>query len=91
VHGRADLLGQEASGLLPEPGVLHPSAEANVKVVVAGGGHSGVTHHGIDDGPGDRLALALLEGRFREGDTVAVDAVDGEIVLGAASRAAAAV
>jgi ATP-dependent Clp protease ATP-binding subunit ClpB len=29
----------------------------------------------------DRLALALLEGTFREGDTVTVDAVEGELVL----------
>jgi ATP-dependent Clp protease ATP-binding subunit ClpB len=29
----------------------------------------------------DRLALALLEGRLREGDSVRVDAVDGELVL----------
>jgi ATP-dependent Clp protease ATP-binding subunit ClpB len=37
----------------------------------------------------DRLALALLEGSFREGDTVAVDAVDGELVLTAKDRVAA--
>jgi ATP-dependent Clp protease ATP-binding subunit ClpB len=29
----------------------------------------------------DRLALALLEGEFHEGDTVLVDAADGELVL----------
>jgi len=29
----------------------------------------------------DRLALALLEGKLREGDSVRVDAVDGEVVL----------
>jgi ATP-dependent Clp protease ATP-binding subunit ClpB len=29
----------------------------------------------------DRLALALLEGKLREGDAVRVDAVDGELVL----------
>ena len=29
----------------------------------------------------DRLALALLEGKLREGDSVRVDAVDGELVL----------
>jgi len=29
----------------------------------------------------DRLALALLEGQLREGDTARVDAVDGELVL----------
>jgi ATP-dependent Clp protease ATP-binding subunit ClpB len=29
----------------------------------------------------DRLALSLLEGEFREGDTVAVSAADGELVL----------
>jgi ATP-dependent Clp protease ATP-binding subunit ClpB len=29
----------------------------------------------------DKLAVALLEGRFSEGDTVTVDAVDGEITL----------
>ncbi|MGE0795708.1 MAG: molecular chaperone, partial [Acidimicrobiia bacterium] len=31
---------------------------------------------------GDRLALALLEGRNAEGERVVVDAKDGEIVLG---------
>ncbi|MGD9796553.1 MAG: AAA family ATPase, partial [Acidimicrobiia bacterium] len=31
---------------------------------------------------GDRLALALLEGRYAEGERVVVDAKDGEIVLG---------
>jgi ATP-dependent Clp protease ATP-binding subunit ClpB len=30
---------------------------------------------------GDKLAVALLEGRYGEGDTVTVDAADGEIVL----------
>jgi ATP-dependent Clp protease ATP-binding subunit ClpB len=36
----------------------------------------------------DRLALALLEGRFREGDAVVADAVDGQMSLeqGPASR-----
>jgi hypothetical protein len=29
----------------------------------------------------DKLALALLEGRVREGDTVTADARDGELVL----------
>jgi ATP-dependent Clp protease ATP-binding subunit ClpB len=29
----------------------------------------------------DPLALALLEGEFRSGDAVRVDAVDGELVL----------
>ena len=29
----------------------------------------------------DRLALAILEGRFAAGDTVAVDAADGDLVL----------
>jgi ATP-dependent Clp protease ATP-binding subunit ClpB len=29
----------------------------------------------------DPLALAILEGRFREGDTVAVEAVDGDLTL----------
>jgi len=29
----------------------------------------------------DRLALALLEGEFSEGDTVRVDAADGELVF----------
>jgi ATP-dependent Clp protease ATP-binding subunit ClpB len=33
----------------------------------------------------DRLALALLEGRFREGDTVVADAVDGSVALEPAS------
>jgi ATP-dependent Clp protease ATP-binding subunit ClpB len=37
----------------------------------------------------DRLALALLEGKLREGDSVRVDVVDGELAL-EASRAAAA-
>jgi ATP-dependent Clp protease ATP-binding subunit ClpB len=30
----------------------------------------------------DRLALALLQGELREGDSVTVDAVDGELMLG---------
>jgi ATP-dependent Clp protease ATP-binding subunit ClpB len=30
---------------------------------------------------GDTLAMAILEGRFGEGDTVTVDVVDGEIVI----------
>jgi ATP-dependent Clp protease ATP-binding subunit ClpB len=34
----------------------------------------------------DRLALALLEGTLREGDSVRVDAVDGELVLDTAPR-----
>ena len=29
----------------------------------------------------DPLALAILEGRFVDGDTVTVDAVDGEVVF----------
>jgi ATP-dependent Clp protease ATP-binding subunit ClpB len=29
----------------------------------------------------DRLALALLQGEVREGDSVRVDAVEGELVL----------
>jgi ATP-dependent Clp protease ATP-binding subunit ClpB len=36
----------------------------------------------------DRLALALLQGEIREGDTVAVDAVDGGLVLAAVGAAA---
>jgi ATP-dependent Clp protease ATP-binding subunit ClpB len=38
----------------------------------------------------DRLALALLEGEFREGDTVVVDAADGELVISKAPALAAA-
>jgi ATP-dependent Clp protease ATP-binding subunit ClpB len=38
----------------------------------------------------DRLALALLRGELREGDSVAVDARDGELVLKAAAAATAA-
>jgi ATP-dependent Clp protease ATP-binding subunit ClpB len=38
----------------------------------------------------DQLALAMLEGRFVPGDTVKVDAADGEIVLQRAEVAAAA-
>ncbi len=38
----------------------------------------------------DRLAIAILEGRFVPGDTVKVDAVDGELVLERAEVAAAA-
>ncbi len=34
----------------------------------------------------DRLALALLEGRLREGDSAQVDAVDGELVLETSPR-----
>jgi ATP-dependent Clp protease ATP-binding subunit ClpB len=36
----------------------------------------------------DRLALALLQGEFREGDTVDVDAVDGELVFEKAQASA---
>jgi ATP-dependent Clp protease ATP-binding subunit ClpB len=39
----------------------------------------------------DRLALALLQGEIREGDSVNADAVDGELVLETADREAAAV
>jgi len=40
----------------------------------------------------DKLALALLEGEFAEGDTVRVDAADGELVFtkAAANTSAAA-
>jgi ATP-dependent Clp protease ATP-binding subunit ClpB len=38
----------------------------------------------------DPLALAILEGDFREGDTVRVDAGDGELVLSVAEKAGAA-
>jgi ATP-dependent Clp protease ATP-binding subunit ClpB len=38
----------------------------------------------------DKLALSILEGTFREGDHVRVDAVDGELVLEKAQAAAAA-
>jgi ATP-dependent Clp protease ATP-binding subunit ClpB len=38
----------------------------------------------------DRLALALLEGEFRDGDHVLVDAVDGELVLARTEAPAAA-
>jgi ATP-dependent Clp protease ATP-binding subunit ClpB len=38
----------------------------------------------------DKLALAILEGRFVPGDTVKVDAADGEIVLESVAPAAAA-
>jgi ATP-dependent Clp protease ATP-binding subunit ClpB len=38
----------------------------------------------------DRLALAMLEGDFREGDTVRVDAGDGDVVLAKAQSPAAA-
>jgi ATP-dependent Clp protease ATP-binding subunit ClpB len=36
----------------------------------------------------DPLALAILEGDFREGDTVRVDAGDGQLVLSVAEKAA---
>ncbi len=39
----------------------------------------------------DRLALALLEGKLREGDSVRVDAVDGELALETAGASAPAV
>ena len=41
----------------------------------------------------DRLALSILQGEFGEGDTIRVDAADGELVLvrAAAERGAAAV
>jgi ATP-dependent Clp protease ATP-binding subunit ClpB len=38
----------------------------------------------------DRLALAILEGAFREGDTVMVDAADGELTFAKAQAPAAA-
>jgi len=38
----------------------------------------------------DRLALALLKGELREGDSVTVDARDGELVLGGAPAVTAA-
>ncbi len=38
----------------------------------------------------DRLAMAILEGRFAPGDTVVVDSADGELVLERAEVAAAA-
>jgi ATP-dependent Clp protease ATP-binding subunit ClpB len=38
----------------------------------------------------DRLALAILQGEFREGDTVRADARDGELVLEKATVTAAA-
>jgi ATP-dependent Clp protease ATP-binding subunit ClpB len=38
----------------------------------------------------DQLALAILEGRFREGDTVRVDAADGELTFAKAETTAAA-
>ena len=38
----------------------------------------------------DRLALALLKGELREGDSVRVDAVGGELVLETAETATAA-
>jgi ATP-dependent Clp protease ATP-binding subunit ClpB len=38
----------------------------------------------------DQLALAILEGRFVEGDTVKVDAAEGELVLEKAQAVAAA-
>jgi ATP-dependent Clp protease ATP-binding subunit ClpB len=38
----------------------------------------------------DPLALAILEGRFVSGDTVRVDAVEGELILSKAAAAAAA-
>jgi ATP-dependent Clp protease ATP-binding subunit ClpB len=39
----------------------------------------------------DRLALALLEGKLRDGDSVRLDAVDGELVLETAGAGTAAV
>jgi ATP-dependent Clp protease ATP-binding subunit ClpB len=38
----------------------------------------------------DRLALALLEGKLREGDSVRVDSIDGELVLETARAGTAA-
>jgi ATP-dependent Clp protease ATP-binding subunit ClpB len=38
----------------------------------------------------DKLALAILEGEFTEGDVIEVDAVEGELVFTRAARAAAA-
>jgi ATP-dependent Clp protease ATP-binding subunit ClpB len=39
----------------------------------------------------DRLALAILEGEFQPGDTVLVDAADGELVFSRADERVAAV
>jgi ATP-dependent Clp protease ATP-binding subunit ClpB len=38
----------------------------------------------------DKLALAILDGEFREGDTVRVDAVDGDLVFTKVAAAAVA-
>jgi ATP-dependent Clp protease ATP-binding subunit ClpB len=38
----------------------------------------------------DQLALAILEGRFATGDTIRVDAAEGELVLERASQVVAA-
>jgi ATP-dependent Clp protease ATP-binding subunit ClpB len=38
----------------------------------------------------DQLALAILEGRFSTGDTIRVDAADGELVLERAESVAVA-
>ncbi|HWC87224.1 MAG TPA: hypothetical protein VG388_11845, partial [Solirubrobacteraceae bacterium] len=35
----------------------------------------------------DRLAIAILEGTFQAGDTVKVDAADGDLVLSRATTA----
>ena len=69
-------------------------AERGVQVTLTDGARTLIGNMGYDPTYGarplrrviqkqltDRLALALLEGRLREGDAVRVEAVDGELVL----------
>jgi ATP-dependent Clp protease ATP-binding subunit ClpB len=76
-------------------------AERGVQVTLTDGARELIANLGYDPAYGarplrrviqkqltDRLALALLRGELREGDSVAVDAVDGELVLEPAPAAA---
>jgi ATP-dependent Clp protease ATP-binding subunit ClpB len=76
-------------------------AERGVQVTLTDGARELIANTGYDPTYGarplrrviqkqltDRLALALLEGRLREGDSVRVDAVDGELALETAGRGA---
>jgi ATP-dependent Clp protease ATP-binding subunit ClpB len=74
--------------------VIARVAERGVQVTLTDGARTLIGNMGYDPTYGarplrrviqkqltDRLALALLEGRLREGDAVRVEAVDGELVL----------
>jgi ATP-dependent Clp protease ATP-binding subunit ClpB len=81
--------------------VIDRVAERGVDVTLTGSARELIADMGYDPTYGarplrrviqkqltDRLALALLEGRLRDGDSVRVDAVDGELVLETAGAGA---